>query len=285
MAGEPPYPGGGVAMRRWAWAAGALAVVLAGLFVFWLRERPLPPSRLGGYLPACPTEFFVDVRLLRQSGLLDKISGSPEEFDAEYRGFLAETGFDFAKDLDYVRAGFSSDNRYFILTGRFRWDKVAAYSKKRGGTCSKKDCQVEESGQRIRIVEIRSEMLGISIGRSPGPFQYKERAESGVGAPVWLTTTGRELVMSRFWPSALSGPIAEVMASASAVRFQGEAARVKIEADFPDPSRARVAASFVQSLLEAGRQHQDASLAKAARGAKVTQRETTLEVSIPVDLR
>jgi hypothetical protein len=260
-------------------------VVLAGLFFLWLRERPLPPSRLGGYLPECPTEFFVDVQTLRQAGLLNKISGSPEEFDAEYRGFLTETGFDFSKDLDYVRAGFSSGTRYFILSGRFRWDKVTAYSKKRGGICRGKNCQLEESGERIGVVEIRSGIVGISIGRSPGAFAYRERPESGGGAPVWLTTTGRELVLSRFWPSALSGPIAEVMASAAAVRIQGEATRVQIEAVFPERERTRVAASFIQGLLEAGHQHQDAALAKAARGAKVTQRETTLEVSIPVDLR
>src|SRR5947209_5410978 len=62
------------------------------------------------------TSFYADLELLRRSGYLQLLAA--QSVDPEYRRFVQETNFDFARDLDAMAGVASRDGLNLFLKGR-----------------------------------------------------------------------------------------------------------------------------------------------------------------------
>jgi hypothetical protein len=132
--------------RRRLLAASALLVLAAAAY-YYLHSRhkePLAvaPGPLPGLLeelPAgAPVVAFVDLAALRSSPFaaqLETLAPAPAE-DRDYKEFVAQTGFDYARDLDRVALavwpGSSKTSAAAIAEGRFDREKISKYALKSG---------------------------------------------------------------------------------------------------------------------------------------------------------
>src|SRR5215475_871818 len=90
--------------------AGVVAglLVAAGIFLIYSHSgHSLSDSReslLRALPPDASAVIYADVAELRQSAILKNLSqlGAESTIDPEYKQFVAETGFDYEKDLDRV---------------------------------------------------------------------------------------------------------------------------------------------------------------------------------------
>jgi hypothetical protein len=160
-----------------------LAGVLMGGGAFWFYSRPYDAARLVQTLPPDRAlHAYLDLGLLRQSGLLDLIAGSPALEEPEYRRFVDETGFDYRKDLDAVAIAFRDGDRYLSARGRFDWSKLSAYAEKHEGHCDGPLCTLPGSvpGRVISYYMLRRDVLALASSTGPtardmiGPGSWKD---------------------------------------------------------------------------------------------------------------
>lgn len=111
----------------------------------------------------------IDVAALRASGLLEALAGSANIEEADYKGFLNDTGFDYRRDLDTVLLSHSPTEVSFLLTGRFQWSKLEAYAQKQGGSCSGGLCRVKGStpGRMVSFARINGSTLAMASSIEP----------------------------------------------------------------------------------------------------------------------
>lgn len=132
--------GQGMARRRNLVAVIVVLLVAAAIavIVYWHGHAAPQAVRL---LPESDTVIYLDLRPIRKVTDLGKKSTPPD--DPDYRQFLAETGFDFERDLDQLAIGVVAPNwgatgplpgsdirSSEVFVGRFDARKIAAYLKK-----------------------------------------------------------------------------------------------------------------------------------------------------------
>lgn len=133
-----------VMSSRGVWIAlGLVVVALVGL-AYWLsqpaREGPAPASELGlGWLPgeAVLVASVHASELRQQSWLIAVVAqAAPVAPEADYREFVAATGFDYARDLDRLWLGIvpagSGTELVGIAQGRFAQERIVAYARQQG---------------------------------------------------------------------------------------------------------------------------------------------------------
>lgn len=172
----------------------AIAVaVVAGYLV--MRDRgPSSPTELAAYLPDKEgTLLYADVDAMRKSGILGMLAGSKPTDDPDYKDFLQQTGFDYRHDLDAVAATFRSEQVFFAVRGRFDWDKLMAYARKRGGSCKEAYCVTDGSrpSRRISFHRLRSNLMALAVSPDDMAAYQIARNASRVNpffpdAPIWL---------------------------------------------------------------------------------------------------
>src|SRR5215470_12948103 len=129
-------------MKRWL-PLMIVAGVLMGAGAYWWNIRPYDAARLMQCLPAERSlHLYLDLAMLRNGGILDKLAGSPTLEDPDYKQFVADTGFNYRTDLDSVAGAFSDGNEYFIVQGRFNQAKLAAYAQSHQGRCEHTSCSM-----------------------------------------------------------------------------------------------------------------------------------------------
>ncbi|MGH9627126.1 MAG: hypothetical protein ACRD7E_02005 [Bryobacteraceae bacterium] len=183
--------------RPWQLAAGLSAVVLiAAGVIFYLRMTShLSAGEMLSYMPQEEsTLFYMDLRAIRQSGLLEKLVGSTVPEEAEYKNFVSRTNFNYKTDLDSVLASSRGNTRLFLLQGRFDWDSLSAYAAKQGGSCSGEFCRVpgEQPEKSISFRLLRRNLLALAV--SPNKSAASEVAKRDgqtpdgdlPGAPIWI---------------------------------------------------------------------------------------------------
>ncbi len=123
----------------------AIAVVLAlgaiGVIVYWHWRGAPQAVRL---LPESDTVIYLDLRPIRVATNMGSQATTPE--DPEYQQFIADTGFNFERDLDQLAIGVVAPNwgasgplpgndirSSEIFVGRFDAQRVTAYLKKLAG--------------------------------------------------------------------------------------------------------------------------------------------------------
>jgi hypothetical protein len=152
-------------MRRAALAAFATLIAMAGLWL-WRSQSGTGARELIARIPASATSVIgIDVAALRRTGILDRLAGPREMESAEYRKFVADTGFNYRQDLDYVVAGLGDQGNYFVLRGRFNWPALERYARASGGTCERGACRLRtDSGKDASFTLAEPRVLTVSVG-------------------------------------------------------------------------------------------------------------------------
>jgi len=189
--------------RPWQLAAALIAVcaIVVGA-VIWLRQsRKLSSSELFASLP--PGQgvlFFVNTADLRDAGVLDALFGKTVNEEAEYRDFVAQTGFDYKTDLDQVLAKVTEDGSYFVVNGKFDWARLMQYAIRTGGNCHNGFCRVQGSQPRrqISFYPIRSHVMALAVARIDDAARNIVLRSGSAKAelpsdPLWLKAPGESV--------------------------------------------------------------------------------------------
>ncbi len=126
--------------------------------------------------------------------MLKLLEGTKIQRDPDYENFVQETGFNYTDDLD-VLTGTAQDHRlFFLLKGRFDWNRLRHYASAHGGTCSGDLCRVPnaKSGRWAGFFLIQPDVLTLVIGANSNgvdqlrPFPRKPNAPLP-SQPVWVS--------------------------------------------------------------------------------------------------
>jgi hypothetical protein len=241
---------------------GALVFGSAVLyFLLVAPRRARDPQRLLTSLPAGghPT-LYIDVQTLREAGVLSRIAGTEAIEEADYKGFVAATGFDYRQDLDAAAVHFTPTARLMVVRGRFDKAKLAAYAKGRGGRCVGELCTVEGSAQdrQISWVALDGDLLGVAVG--PDPLAATILAKGSRApeplppAPVWLALPGSALEAGEGLPPGVSALLSSLSgASRATFTINGSDAGfdVRLVAPFDDRLRAEASAKRLREATSA----------------------------------
>ncbi len=167
---------------------GALFAVVA------FRTRTLTPAQLIKRLPSKDALVFaIDFGALRQAGVLEALDGSKMGQEADYQKFVADTQFNYAKDLDYAIASFGPTGKYILAKGRFDWSALRAYAYKQGGQCYNALCRMPGStpDRRISFFPVQSGLMALAVAPVDDAATHLENAGEysslpAPDAPVWL---------------------------------------------------------------------------------------------------
>jgi hypothetical protein len=201
--------------------------------------------------------LFVDLDTLRRGGLLKLLSSKTPE-DPDYQTFVRATGFDYQTDLDMAAASFSNDGVYFVVKGRFDWNKLRAYAEAQGGSCQRGMCRLSGSTpeRRISFLPLQSNLLALAV--STDGFAAARLAEGTAGLvnpldtprdPVWLSIPAESLKSTDQLPA---GPrlFATALASADKILLslgpQGEQMEARLAVTCRNSADAAALAAQLQ---------------------------------------
>ena len=184
------------------WQLAAMVIVMcAGAVIFtWRRhERAFDAAGMLECLPPDQaTHVYVDVEALRRGGLLRLIAGNKTAEEPEYQKFVAQTGFDYTRDLDAAAIAFFHGSEYFAVRGRFDWTKLAEYARAQGGSCGSSNgntvCSMPASTpeRHISYYMLSSNVLAMAVSPEEhgvnmiGPNQWKNPPHLPA-EPVWIS--------------------------------------------------------------------------------------------------
>jgi len=245
--------------RRTVWIAiGLLALAGAAIFSVIDTERhrfvrssvdlvkQLPPGDF--------TRFYADLRALRQAALLHLLTGVSPIQEKDYQEFVRQTQFDYTRDMDALAGASDGEQFFFLLRGRFQWDKLKQYAATHGGTCRRLSCVVptSKSGYWVNLVRVQSDVTGLSISANSAAAEtLRRKAPETEHAfptdPVWVSVS--RAVLSK--PDALPLPMRilaislqsadRVVLSLGAVTDKQAAFQVELKANFPIEASAETA--------------------------------------------
>jgi hypothetical protein len=185
-----------IRIRGWHLIAGlvTVAVIGTGVALYLTRNARVDATTLASWFPEREaTVVYLDVGAIRSSGILEKLVGSTVAEETEYRTFVQGTGFDYKRDLDQVMLNSANGVHYFVLQGRFDWEKLKAYARSQGGGCDGDYCHMKGStpdrvisfrplrGNLMALASTRDENGARAIDRRRpvnAPFEIPQ-------APVW----------------------------------------------------------------------------------------------------
>jgi hypothetical protein len=203
----------------------------------------LPPGDL--------TTFYVNVAALRQGGLLHLFSGITPASEKDYRDFTARTHFDYPRDMDALAGGFNGDEIFFLIRGRFDWDKLRQFAIAHGGSCDDDACRAAgtKPGRWVNFLRIQQDTVALAIGpnstaadllRPPG----RRLQEYSPGDPVWLSVSPTLFKDPSSLPKPLQifavslQPAESVLLSTGRAERSNEAFTIQLEASFPNSPSA-----------------------------------------------
>ncbi len=190
-----------------AWAAIALLVVAVGAVGLTLFQRNrMAAVSPGGMLRRLPPEnatvLFIDFDTLRRGDVLKLLAASKNAEEPDYQAFVHSTGFDYQKDLDVAVASFGSDGEYFVVKGRFDWQKLRAYAAGQGGECDAKLCRMQGSTpeRRISFLPLQTNLMALAVSTdASAALRLADVQTGGVQPldlprdPVWVSIPAENL--------------------------------------------------------------------------------------------
>jgi hypothetical protein len=119
--------------------------------------------------------------VIADGAVVRKIAGDAGNEEAEYKEFVAKTGFDYRRDLDRLVAVIGEPNSYYVVTGRFDWAKISAYA----GSCVKGVCSMPASqeGKWISLMQLGQGAVAIAV--SPKQLAVGEMETSRKPVVAW----------------------------------------------------------------------------------------------------
>lgn len=227
----------------------AAAAVPAGLLVagaFWLVFRSSASG--AGLLQALPPGdgpvLFVDFEILRKSGVLDEIAGSPAAEEADYRNFVEATGFDYRRDLDKAAVAFLPQGNFFVARGRFSFDRLARYAQVSGGRCIKDVCSLIGSSRErqisFQLLDRRTLAVGVSAvdPYSVTGVKFGNRSPRDLRGAAWLLLPRSWLRPRPGLPLALNQNLNALSPANEAALSLGEGPSLGLEAFCDDDAGA-----------------------------------------------
>lgn len=235
--------------RLGALAAVAISIAAILFAIDFYRHRYVRHNtEIVRLLP--PGDFnliFADLDALRRAQLLGLLANIKVAPDKEYADFLAQTGFDYTRDLDAVAVAMDGRQTFLIGRGRFHWDKLKQFAISRGGTCEAGACKVAGStpGRWVNFITIQSDVLAVAITanttaadelRPPGRRVQEEIPD----AALWVKLSHSLLMNPSDLPLAAQ-LFAISLQSADTVRLEGRLDSVQLKANFSNPAAADTA--------------------------------------------
>lgn len=195
------------------WLILSALVVAAGLGVFaYLHWRPLSTANLLSRLPADDAAIVaVDFAALRGGGLPRLFQDANAAEEPEYRSFVEQSGFDYQRDLDTALISVHPSGVYFLLRGRFDWDRLARYVRRQGGRCDGDFCRVEGSRpeRKISFFPLRSNLMALAVSQDDAAAlalrETKPQGETpeAPARPVWARISPGAMKRARDLPPGM----------------------------------------------------------------------------------
>ncbi len=245
----------------------AALLVAAGLALYFFTARgSTSPADLVAYLPPAKAPLlYVNVDGLRRAGVLELLAGSGIAEEEEYKRFVADSGFDYRKDLDAALVSFQDSAKLFVLVGRFDWKALSAYAEKQGGACQNGLCRMPGSraDRNISFYSLRRNVLALAV--DPDNWAASLIAPRKVAElpnfpaePIWLTLPASAIRKdglppgTRSFASALEG--AENLTFALGADAADYALNLRVECRKPEEAGAlaaqlRGATEMLRSLI------------------------------------
>lgn len=245
------------------------------LFLFLLlascNRLDTPASLLARLPTADATAVSIDFRALRAGGILKLLSAAGGT-ESDYTNFVKNTGFDYQRDLDSAMAAFSPSGTYFLVRGRFDWNKLADYARANQGSCDGDFCRMPGSTpeRRISFFPLKKDLMALAVSTDDRAAERLKKANPQrpiaiPSQPVWLSASSSALARSS---SLQTGPrmFAATLAKANEVLItlgpKDSDYEIRLEAGFATDRDAEVAASQLTSLTHllhdfAGRKSED----------------------------
>ena len=140
-------------------------------------------------------QFYINVGALRDAGLLELLAGSKAAEETDYRNFVTATGFDYRSDLDAILGSFQGERSFFLLRGRFDWNRIRTYATAKKAACLNGLCSTPIGPGRTRVsfFAMHPSVLALAIApdRSAASLMYSTYEQSRdfklPQAPVWVS--------------------------------------------------------------------------------------------------
>jgi hypothetical protein len=211
------------------WILTGLALVVAVGLGWGIYDRYRPryetPAEMMALLPRSDAIlFFADVRAIRETGLLAKVAGSKAVEESDYQRFVAETHFDYQKDIDAIAAVSLPAQTFAAVRGKFDWKRLSNYATKHGGKCHNSYCQLPASkpNQWISFFPIQKTVMAIAVSPDPSAayMLLPRRGTPDIQVPsyaVWVSLPRRVIAGSTSLPPAAQLLVSAVSEASSVV--------------------------------------------------------------------
>ncbi len=228
-----------------------MASLAAGIY-FYRHRYVRSDEDLLVILPAGDvTTFFANVGALRDSGMLKLLTGTRVAQEREYEKFVREINFDYARDLDRIAGAVDGNQLYFLLRGRFDWEKLRTLIRQATvARAMKHTCRVPTStpGRWASFHLIQPDVLALAVerryrsGESAATLPAERRSDAMPTEPVWVRSFRTAASKSRRTASAAANfchfrlqSASPVVLSAGASNEQsGTAFRIALDAGLPE---------------------------------------------------
>ena len=160
-------------MKKWI-PVILIAGTIMGGSAYWFYSRTYDAARLVQMLPQDRSvHVYLNVKALRDTGVLELLAGPATSEEAEYKKFVADTGFDYRNDLDAVAAAFRDGDVFYAAQGRFDWPKLEAYARSNKGSCEGLMCKVPGTipGRDVSYYMPRADVLALATSRGSNAVQ------------------------------------------------------------------------------------------------------------------
>ena len=195
------------------------------------------------------TVLYADVTLLRRMGVLNLLQSSNAVQEPDYQNFVRQTHFDYGKDIDALAASNSNGTLFFVVRGRFDWNRLRSYAESHGGSCKGEFCSAPTSkpNRWASFFPVQSNVLGLAVSSdktaaydlSPRKNQVPVQMPS---QPVWMSIAPSALKNLTAVPAALqlfAIPLAQAERILFAVGGTPEVWSISLEADCDSPAKAQ----------------------------------------------
>lgn len=189
--------------RPWQLAVALVGICLIAIGIArFMRGRVNPtPAEMMTFLPKRDnaTITYVDVKSLRDSGILDRIAGSTVGEETDYKAFVADTGFDYRTDLDSAVVESDGEQQFAVVAGKFDWRAITSYVASHGGTCRGGFCRISASrpNRMVSFYAIQPTMLALAVSVdewAASNVKAKSQPKPEQGSlpvdPVWMLMPG-----------------------------------------------------------------------------------------------
>lgn len=160
-------------MKAWLLVIGLVGL---GALYFWSQRRGMTLAEQVSHLPGVDGIFVI-----ADGAVVRKIAGDAGGEEAEFKEFVAKTGFDYRRDLDRLVAVIGEPSSYYVVTGRFDWAKISAYA----GSCVKGVCSMPASqeGKWISLMQLGPGAVAVAV--SPKQLAVGEMEASRKPVVAW----------------------------------------------------------------------------------------------------